>query len=353
MSFGVALSLQPNHSYEFGPFLLNVTERLLLRDGNVVPLTPKAFDLLLALIEHHGRLLGKGELMMAVWPDTLVEEGNLSWNISHLRKALSDGESEQQFIETVPKHGYRFVASVKEVQTEGIQPIDTPPTKSTSPSRRQVVLAVAVCLLLALSGVWLYQLFENELRADSLVVLPFSNGNADPEAEYLSDGITESLINNLARLSNLRVIARATAFQYKGKEFDPPKIGQKLNVSAILMGKVVLRDDTLIVQVDLVDTAGGRQLWGERYTRKLSEILTLQDEITSQISEQLSIKLTTEEQDRLTKRHTDNAEAYQLYVKGRYFWNKATEEGLKKGIEYFSQAVERDPDLCAVLQWTG
>jgi len=178
---------------------------------------------------------------------------------------------------------------------------------------------------------------------DSLAVLPFLNAGDDPNAEYLSDGITESLINSLSQLPKVRVTARSTVFRYKGKDVDPQTVGRELNVRALLMGRVVGRGDTLSIQADLVDAADGSQLWGDRYHRKASDIFAIEEEIARQISEKLRAKLTGEDKKRLAKRHTANTEAYQLYLKGRYYWNKRTKEAILKGIEYFQQAIEKDP----------
>jgi serine/threonine protein kinase/tetratricopeptide (TPR) repeat protein len=178
---------------------------------------------------------------------------------------------------------------------------------------------------------------------DSLAVLPLTNASGDPDAEYLSDGITETLINNLSQLPKLRVIPRSTVFRYKGREVDPETIGRELNVRAVLMGRVVQRGDTLNIQAELVDVATESQLWGGQYNRKLSDIFSVQEEIAKEISEKLRLRLTGEEKRRLTRRYTESTAAYQLYLKGRYYWNKRTEEGFKKAAEYFQQAIEMDP----------
>ncbi len=178
---------------------------------------------------------------------------------------------------------------------------------------------------------------------DSVAVLPFVNVSADPQTEYLSDGITESVINNLSQLRSLRVMARSTMFRYKGKEADPQKVGQDLRVRTVLSGRLLQRGDTVIVQAELMDVANGSQLWGGQYNRKAADVFALQEDLSKEISEKLRLRLTGEEKQRLTKRYTENAEAYQLYLKGRYYWNKRTEEGLQKAVEYFQQAVDKDP----------
>lgn len=361
------------HFYEFGPFRLDAVERLLLRNGEEMSLTPKVFDLLLVLVENSGHIFEKGELMKAIWPDAVVEETNLTRNISTLRKALGESQDTHQYIETIPWRGYRFLAPVREVANNNTETaITTTPSPSvlneageraarseeagaaslvSSIRRRQVVTGAVVLALLAFSALAFSLRFKTRPPIESLAVLPFTNGSDDPQTAYLSDGITESLINNLSRLSNLRVIARTTAFRYKGQAADPSKIGRDLNVSATLTGRVLLRGGTLIVQADLVNVADGAQLWGQQYTRKLSDIFALQEEIATDIAEELQSKLTGEEKRLLAKRYTNDTEAYQLYQTGRFYWDKRTEDGFKKAIDYFRRATQRD--LHYALAHTG
>ena len=178
---------------------------------------------------------------------------------------------------------------------------------------------------------------------DSLAVLPFKNSSGDPEHEYLSDGITGSLINNLATLPKLRVMAQSTVSRFKAREIDPQAIGRELSVRAVLTGRIMQSGGSLRIGTELVDVATGSQLWGAQYDRKPGDIFVVQDEISNEISEKLRIKLTRAEKKQLTKRYTENAEAYQLYLKGRHHWNRWTEEGFHKAIEYFQQAIENDP----------
>lgn len=184
---------------------------------------------------------------------------------------------------------------------------------------------------------------RSQKTIDSLAVLPLLNVSADPDAEYLCDGVTESIINTLSQLPKLRVAPRSTVFRYKGREVDPQEVGQDLGVRAVLTGRVFQHGDKLIIGAELVDVVNDSQLWGERYNRKLSDILEVQEEIAKEISENLRLRLTAEEKRRLTKRYTENTKAYQLYLKGRYFWNKRTKDELKKAIEYFNEAIEKDP----------
>jgi serine/threonine-protein kinase len=178
---------------------------------------------------------------------------------------------------------------------------------------------------------------------DSVAVMPFVNMNADPNTEYLSDGISESIINHLSLLPNLKVMSSNSVFHYKGRDVDALVVGRELSVRAVLMGRIVQRGDELVISVELVDARNNSHLWGERYERKLTDVLLVQREITHEITAKLRLPLTDEEQKRVNKQYTENPEAYQLYLKGRYYWNKVTPDGTKKAIEYFQQAVEKDP----------
>jgi serine/threonine protein kinase/Tfp pilus assembly protein PilF len=212
--------------------------------------------------------------------------------------------------------------------------------------KRGVAIALAAVILLSVAGIAYYFYFArgSNKAIDSIAVLPFANTSGDTNTEYLSDGISEALINSLTELQQLRVIARSTAFRYKGREVDPQAVGRELNVRAVLMGRVRQMGDTLNIQVDLVDATTGAQLWGQDYERKVSDTLSVKQAIAREVTEKLRLRLSGEEQQRLVKRDTTNAEAYQFYLRGRYFWNKRTAEGLRKAIEQFQQAVDRDPN---------
>jgi len=186
---------------------------------------------------------------------------------------------------------------------------------------------------------------------DSLAVLPFENVRHDPEHDYLSDGITGSLINILAKIPKLRVMAQSTVFRYKGRDLDPQAVGRELDVRAVLTGRIIQSGGSLRIGAELVDVARGSLLWGAQYDRKPGDIFAIQDDISNEISEKLRLQLTRAEKRRLTHRQTENPEAYQLYLKGRHYWNRWTEEGFYKAIEYFQQAVEKDPRYA--LAYTG
>jgi eukaryotic-like serine/threonine-protein kinase len=212
--------------------------------------------------------------------------------------------------------------------------------------RNKTALAVGGLLLAALlaSAGW-FAVFRSPGEAiDSVAVLPFVNASTDPDTEYLSDGITESLIGRLSQIPKLKVMARSTVFHYKGRNADPQKVGRDLNVRAVLTGRVWLRGDTVTISMEMMDVTDGSELWGQQYDRKLADIHSLQGDIVHEITDKLRLRLTDKEEKRLTRHSTENAEAYQLYLKGRYYWNKRTPDGIHKAIENFQEAIEKDPN---------
>lgn len=340
--------------YEFGPFRLDPTERKLLRGNEIVALTPKTFDTLVILVRNSGHLLEKDDLIRMLWPDTFVEEGSLSNNIFLLRKALGEDPA---FIETVPRRGYRFVGAVQQLppaastyleklSNAGTSVIASIPVRIRSAWRNRAILGITAAVLLA-SFVVASRFYRGVGRGgeaiDSVAVLPFVNADGDPNTEYLNDGITESLINSLSLLPNLKVMSRDSAFRYKGKEVDAETVGRALGVRAVFKGRVAQRGDTLEISAELIDARDNSHIWGQQYSRKPSDIFAMQEEIAKEMTAALRMRLTGAEEKRLTKTYTANAEAYQDYLKGRYWLNKQTEEGFRRGVGYFQQAIAKDP----------
>ena len=212
-------------------------------------------------------------------------------------------------------------------------------------------LLLPLIAALALIGAAVIYFYYARRAIDSVAVLPFVNASNDPDAEYISDGVTESIIRSLSQLSDLKVMSRSAVFRFKGSDIDPQHIGRNLKVGAVLAGRVVRQGDRLIINTELIDVSDGSQLWSAEYNNSGSEILTVQDEISQKISESLRLRLTGEDEQKLRKRYTTNAEAYELYLKGRYFWNKRDAEGLRNGIKYFKAAEEKDPTYA--LAYTG
>ncbi len=294
----------------FGVFEVDVRAGEIRKSGTKIRVQEQPFQILVTLLERPNQVVSREELRQKLWPpDTFVDfEHGVNSAVARLRDLLGDSAASPRYIETLPRRGYRFIGSVQGGQ-------------SARPKRAA------------------------RQKMPSLAVLPFENVAADAETEYISDGITETLIHNLAQLSGLRVIARSTIFQYKGRKTDPQNIGRDLNVGAVLTGRILQRGDGLLVTVELVDVANGWRLWGKQYDRKAQDILSVQDEIAQEISERLRLALSGQDKKRLAKRHTQNTEAYHLYLKGRYCWNKRTAEDIERGIEFFKRAIEKDPNF--------
>ncbi|HSB08878.1 MAG TPA: tetratricopeptide repeat protein [Blastocatellia bacterium] len=359
------------HFYEFGPYRLDTGEKILLREGEILPLTPKAFDVLLALVENSSHVLEKDNLMKRVWPNTCVEEVNLANNISLLRKVLGD-TGDDHYIQTVPRRGYRFVASVREVRLDDSEGrIESPsgapeeedrlhansqlitaaleapggkPTRTTQKRRWQAVIAFAI-LLAGTATLYLRSTGGPKAARDnpaikSIAVLPFRQSGGD--AEYIGLGIADSLITRLTNLHEIKVRPTSSVLKYNNLPNDPGQIGRELGVEAVLEGSIRRDGQTVRITVQLVRVEDGSPLWAEKFDDKFTSIFKIEDSMSQRVAESLLPKLTGEEKAVLAKRYTDNAEAYNEYLMGRLFWNKRTVDGMKKAIEHFDNAVALD-----------
>ena len=377
-------------SYEFGEFRIDRLDRVLTRDGRVVPLTPKVVDLLLMLIENHGHVVGKDRLMSEVWPDTFVEEGNLTQNISLLRKALG----EKQYIQTIPRRGYRFIGDIRLVQRDDEQVIIHEHTRSrivineggtleTSPastsratliptsrttfwSRRNLLLVASAALAIIVGGI----IWKSARKAEPIVaarpqirtiaVLPFKPSSSTGREEYLELGIADALITRLSSIRQLLVRPTSSVRKFAGTSYDPIVVGRELKADAVIDGNIQRVDDRVRINVQLIRISDGSVLWGYHCDDACTDLFTAQDSISENVAHALTLTLTDVEGQALTKRYTNDPEAYQLYLKGRFYWNKRTEDGIRKGIEHFQLAIEKDPtyalayvglaDCYAVLQ---
>lgn len=372
---------QGKQLYEFGPFRLDCAERLLVRDGEAVPLTGKVFDLLLLLIRRRGHALSKDEIISRLWPDAVVEENNLTVNMSALRKALGDDSSQPHYVETIPRRGYRFIAQVREVAGEQERPgeratLAAPATSSAGEPvgagaapvneaatlsgeavarepkakwhRREVVrVSLAAVVLVALT-VALYALLIRANRPTppspihSLVVLPLENLSGDAAQEYFADGMTDALIGELAKIGALRVISRTSAMYYKGTKKKLPEIASELQVDAVVEGTVVRSGDRVRVRVQLIRATDDQHLWAETYDDDLRDVLALQSGVARAIAREIQIQVTPDEQARLTSARPVNRKAYNDYLLGVYYWNRRTEEHTLKAIDYFQSAIRED-----------
>ena len=351
--------------HDFGPFRVDASRRLLLRDGDPVALTPKAFDILMVLLRNADRIVEKDELMKLVWPNTVVEENNLTRNVSSLRKALEEGPTDRRFIVTIPGRGYQFAAEVPlmapeseivferharaEVRIE--EETDEAPTlpKLKPAARNRVVLIIGVsALTLTALGFAIFYVAQRRapvtsVKSDSIAVLPFDTSSLDPQLEYLADGITESTIDHLSRSQDLKVISLGSVLPYRGHQVSPQEIGRTLGVRRIMIGKIVIQQGRMIVLAELINTADGTHIWGQQYNRMLGDIISVQEDIATQIAAKLQIGVTEEQRKLFRKRYTEDFEAYKLYVRGRYYWNKRDVPDLQRGLSYFQQAIDRDP----------
>jgi TolB-like protein/DNA-binding winged helix-turn-helix (wHTH) protein/Tfp pilus assembly protein PilF len=352
------MAIEPTARYEFGPFHLDLAERVLRRNSKPIALTPKAFEVLCLLVERHGFALTKEEMMRQIWPDSFVDESNLAQHIFQLRKALGGNPDDDAFIETVPRRGYRFTGDVKRLDSasKDVSPEVAPrPGRATLDESRVAArrrsLWIAAASLVALSACALgafFAMWSPSYQSSGkimLAVLPFENLSGDPQQDYFSDGLTEEMIAQLGNLEpdRLAVIARTSAMQYKDTRKDAREIGRELGVDFILEGSVRREGDRVRITAQLVRTRDQTHIWATSYDRSLRDILTLQNEVTRAIAAEIKLNLTPDPSARFAGTPPHDPEAYESYLEGRYFWNKRSEAGYLKAIEYFQQAIARDP----------
>ena len=269
------------------------------------------------------------------------------------RDLLTDLKDARQELEFQDKLDRTSAPNREETRTQLINAptSDAPPATSSAEyiageikkHKLGVVLAVMVLALVVGVGYWFFNRSANARQIESIAVLPFVNESGNQDVEYLSDGMTETLINSLSQLPNLSVKARSSVFRYKGKEIDPKQIAAELNVQAILTGRVVQRGDQIKLNLELIDAPTENVLWGNQYERKSAELVSLQSEVARDVSSKLKTKLSGAEAAKVAKNYTTNAEAYQLYLKGKFYWNKRTKAALEQAVEFYNQAIEKDP----------
>lgn len=336
-------------AYSFGPFVLMPRERQLQRDGVPIALAAKAFDVLLALVRNHGRLVTKEALLEEVWPGVVVEEVSLTVNISAIRKALAGGGKED-WIETVPRHGYRFRGEVKpgtEVAVSPMIPAERPQSVPAAriQSRRLWVGLAALAVFAVAFVLWWLVAWPDGVRFDSVAVLPFVAESRD--YDDVADGLTEETINRLATATALRVAPRTSTFRFKGRGVDAEAAARALGVRAVVTGRVALRGDSFDIQVDLVDALRNSQIWGERYRGTVSDLPSLEGKIAQDILRTAGLGLDPDQTRQLSKPLTQNADAYRAYLKARFNWNQRTEVGLKAALTEFERAASLDPRFAA------
>jgi DNA-binding winged helix-turn-helix (wHTH) protein/TolB-like protein/Flp pilus assembly protein TadD len=392
-----------NKYFRFGEFRLYPTEHLLLREQTPLPLAPKAFDILLYLLQNSGHLVKRDVLMEAIWPDSFVEETNITVNISLLRKTLGSMSSGQPYIETVPRKGYRFNAAVTECEdadesttsqpkaasqksnedvmrppvvvsadpeagaatslalrppaATATSPV-TPPVRAAHPqpspgagwqtSATRVLLMTATCVALVLSLSYFWSHWKSKSTTvsaseRSIAILPFRPLDPTPEDEYLGLGMTDALITRLSNLHKIIVRPVGAVRKYATAD-DPIAAGRQLAVQSVLEGSIQRSGDRTRVTVRLLRVSDGELLWGDEFDEKFTDMFTVEDSISQKVANALTINLSGDEQRQLLRPFTDNNQAYQLYMKGRFFWNKRTVDGVKRSLDYFQQAIAADPN---------
>jgi DNA-binding winged helix-turn-helix (wHTH) protein/Flp pilus assembly protein TadD len=303
---------EPPHYY-FGEYHVDTSKRLLLRNDNSLALTPKVFDTLLYLLQHQGKIVEKNALMHAIWPDTAVEENNLSQNISNLRRILGDERGANQYIATIPGKGYRFTAAVETVPR------------------------------------W-DEVFSEKV---TLAVLPFENLSADPEREYLADGLTEETSASLGQIDpeHLSVIGRTSVMAYKRTAKTVAEIGRELNAAYLIESSLRAEEKRLRITCKLIRVRDQVQVWSESYDSEPRSLLTFQRELSGAIAQQIRVRLSPDRLNGLARRQTRSAEAHDLYLRGRHFWNQLTPATTKRASEYYTRATAIDPGYA--LAWSG
>jgi len=367
----------PRRFLEFGEFRVDEAHRLLLRKGEVVPLTSKVFDTLLFLIDSRDRVIEKDELMRLLWPSSHVEEGNLTVNVSHLRKALDDTHNERRFIVTIPGRGYRFVGEVREANggSEESAPAVTvsSPTPAAMSARgpssalrpppgdrlglRKLAAGFAVIAALAAAALLLQARSSGSpatavVRTRSIAILPFKPLAPRETDSYLGLGMADALITKLSGIRHLTVRPTSAILDYRASPRSSLEIGREQRVDAVLEGTIERADDRVRMTVRLLNVKDGAALWTYQSEESESrDLFALQDLLSEKIADALLVNLTGSERRSLRKHYTENPEAYDAYVKGRYYWNQRTSEGLLKAIGFFETAVRLDPNYA--LAYSG
>lgn len=366
--------------YEFGPFRLDAAKGVLLRDQEVVSLTPRLIEMLLAFVENSQRLIEKDELMKLLWPDSIVEEANLTVNISALRKALGQRANENRYIVTVPGRGYRFVAEVKGVSEQETEVVLEQHTSTEiiieeeedesravtyalplperalllavgQPSKRRKLLLgslVAFALIGAVSYLWLSGKLHKPAtgaRFKTIAVLPFKLLGASETDEYMGVGMADALITRVGSINQFSVRPTSAVLKYARTEQSLIEVGRALNVEAVVEGTIRKSGETYRVTAQLVSVETGAPIWTDKCDEKVTDIFTVEDRVSAKMAEALTLNLSGEEKARLARRHTENAEAYSAYLRGRFHYTKLTPEGIRKAVDYFEQAVAMDQNF--------
>jgi TolB-like protein/DNA-binding winged helix-turn-helix (wHTH) protein/Flp pilus assembly protein TadD len=350
----------------FGPFQVDLSSGELHKHGTKIRLQEQPFQILTMLLERPGEVVTREELRRKLWPsDTFVDfDVGLNSAVLRLRSALGDSADQPRFVETLPRRGYRFIASVQSgaplleptsVSNHSAVAVSTQPAPEIAvavPQRRRSRLwLTAAALGLVAASLLIFDFARHQVlfragaaaRIQSIAVLPLENLSGDPAQEYFADGMTDALTTELARISALRVVSRTSAMRYKGSKKPLPDIARELQVDAIVEGAVIRSGERVRIDAQLIQAASDRHLWAKGYERKLGDVVALQGELAQAIADEIHIQVTPQERARLATSSPVSPEAYEAYLKGRFLWNERTEKGVSKGTEFFEQAIANDP----------
>ena len=344
------MGLETKHFYEFGGFRLEASRRVLLHENEPVALPPKILDTLVVLVSRHGELVEKDDLMKAVWPDTFVEEANLTVNVSILRKTLENGEPGRAFIETVPKRGYRFIAPVRMAEEQpGQQKLDVPKARHwyrwAAVGAASLLLIAAAILMVRTLGIGSPSATKAATAASihTLAVLPFENFSGDATQDYVVDGLTEALVTDLAQIHSLSVISRTSVMHYKGTQQTVPEIGKELHADGLIEGAVVLWGDRVRVTAQLIDARTDKHLWARAFEGSRAQIFDIQNQAARAIAKEVQAQLSPEEKLRLSPSYMPAADAYESYLRGRYLLAQRTPASAREAAQQFERATKIDP----------
>ena len=346
--------MQDKLIYQFGSFQLDPAQHILLRDGQIVSLTPKVFETLRVLVERDGQVVEKDELLQKIWSDSVVEEASLAKNISVLRKVLSENGSGCSYIETIPKRGYRFTAPVKEIEIEPAETArENEKPKSAASAKKRIGLTIAIIVLLsslAFAGYWLAANKTGEAKTSSdvktIAVLPFKPLSSNEEDQSLGLGMADALIIKLGQLNevNVRPTSNIRRF-FNQPQVDVIAAGKSLKVETVLEGTIQRIGDRVRITAHLINVEDGRQIWADKFEEKTTDFFVVQDAIAVRVANSLVSHFSEAERQKLARRETNNPEAYRLYVLGLIWIEHETTEGFNKGIEYLHKAIELDPNF--------
>lgn len=317
------------------------------RDGRNVHLEPKVMQVLITLSEQPGEVVSKHQIFKRVWPDTFVSDEVLTRSVSELRRAFQDDPQEPKYIQTIPKGGYRLVATVRRESAGG--------AKRLSGYSWKVLTITPITLLVMATSVYFALKGRREVtlspKITSLAVLPLTSLSSDAGQEYFADGMTDELTTRLSNIGALRVISRTSVMHYKGTQKTVPEIAGELHVDAVLEGSVLRSGDKVRISTQLILARSDEHIWAESYERDLRDVLALQSDIARAVAREISIQVTSQENRKLMAAAKVNPEAHDSYLKGLYFWNKFTEEGMRNAVSYFLDATQKQPNYAPAYAW--